>query len=64
MKIYFTRYVNYKSIKMLSLYFDKFMGKIKEHERKKYLIIDGYMLNKVLDKIKEIIAIQKIHNTR
>ena len=64
MKIYFTRYVNYKSIKMLSLYFDKFMGKIKEHERKKHLIIDGYMLNKVLDKIKEIITIQKIHNTR
>ena len=49
---------------MLSLYFDKLMGKIKEHERKKYLMIDGYMLNKVLDKIKEIITIQKIHNTR
>ena len=64
MKIYYTRYVNYKSIKMFSLYFDKFMGKIKEHERKKYLMIDGYMLNKVLDKIKEIITIQKIHNTR
>ena len=48
---------------MLSLYFDKLMGKIEEHERKKYLLVDDYMLNKVLDKIKEIISIEKF-NTR
>ena len=32
--IYFTRYVNYKSIKMLSLYFHKLMETIEEHEGK------------------------------
>ena len=29
--------------------------KIEEHERKKYLMVDDYMLNKVLDKIKILI---------
>ena len=29
------------------------MGKIEEHEGKKYLMVNDYMLNKVLDKIKE-----------
>ena len=31
--IYFTRYVNSKSIKMLSLHYHELMGKIKEHGR-------------------------------
>ena len=35
------------------------MGKIKEHERKKYLMAGNDISNKVLDKIKEIIAIEK-----
>ena len=34
--IYFTRYVHGKSIKMLSLHCHELMGKIQEHERKKY----------------------------
>ena len=34
------------------------MGKIEEHEGKKYLIVDGYMLDIVLDKIKETIGIK------
>ena len=29
--------------------------KTEEHERKKYLMVDDYMLNKVLDKIKILI---------
>ena len=32
--------------------------KIEEHEGKKYLMVDVYMLRKVLDKIKEIINIE------
>ena len=32
--IYFTRYGNYKSIKMLSLDFYKLVGKIEEHKEK------------------------------
>ena len=32
--IYFTKYVNCKSIKMLSLHFYKLMGKTEEHEEK------------------------------
>ena len=44
---------------MLSLYYDELMGKVKEHERKKYLVIDDYMLDNVLDKVKEIIGIEK-----
>ena len=32
--------------------------KIEEHEGKKYLMVDVYMLHKVLDKIKEIINIE------
>ena len=38
-------------IKMSSLYFHGLMGKTEEHERKKYLMVDDYMLNKVLYKI-------------
>ena len=33
------------------------MGKIEEHEGKKYLIVDDYMRDKLLGKIKEIIVI-------
>ena len=35
------------------------MRKIKEHGRKKYLMVDNFIPNKVLDKIKEIIGIEK-----
>ena len=35
------------------------MGKIEEHKRKKYLMVDNYTLDKV-KKIKEIIGIEKI----
>ena len=36
---------------MLSLYFFKLMEKIEEHEGKKYLMVDYYIVDKVLDKI-------------
>ena len=49
--IYFTRYVNCKVIKTLSLYFYKLMGKIEENEGKKYLLVDDYMVDNILDKI-------------
>ena len=64
--IYFTRYVHSKSIKVLSLLYHELMGgKIEEHEGKKYLIIDDYcMLDKVLNKIKEIIGIEKFDDTK
>ena len=52
--IYFTRYVHKRSIKMLSLHYHELMGKIEEHEGKK-LMVDDYMMNKALDKVKEII---------
>ena len=32
--IYFTRHNHSKSIKMLSLYYNELMGKVKEHEGK------------------------------
>ena len=62
--IYFTRYVRIKSIKILSLYYNKLIRKIKEHEGKKKLMIDDYVLNKVLDKIKAIISIENFNNTK
>ena len=56
--IYFTRYVQSKSIKILSLYYHKLIGWNEEHEGKKYLMVDDYIVNKVLDKIKKIIGIE------
>ena len=39
------------------------MRKIKKHEGQKYMMVD-YKLDKVLDKIKEIIGIEKFHDTK
>ena len=39
------------------------MEKIKEHEGKTYLMVYDYMLDKVLDTIKEIVGIAKFHDT-
>ena len=44
---------------MFSLHYHELMGNIEKHEEKKYLIIDDYMLGKILDKIKEIIGVKK-----
>ena len=39
---------------MLNLYYDELIGKTEEYEEKKYLMVDDYTLDKVLDKIKRI----------
>ena len=62
MVIYFTRYVHSNSIRMLSLHHHELMGNNEEHEGKRYLMVDDYMLDKVFNKIKEIIGIDFIHN--
>ena len=48
MLIYFTRYFHSKSIKVLNLHYHELMGKIEEHEGKKYLMANEYMLDKIL----------------
>ena len=63
--IYFTRYDCGKSIRMSSLCYHELMKKkIEEDERKKYLMMDDYMLDKVSDKIKEIIGIKKFDDSK
>ena len=52
--IYFTRYVHSKSIKMLSLHYHKLMKKLM-NMKKKYLMVNDYILDGVLEKIKETI---------
>ena len=64
MTFYFTRYVHSKSIKMLSLHYHELLGKIKEHKWKKYLTINNYMLDKVLEKIRETIGVIKFDDTK
>ena len=39
------------------------MEKTEEDKGKKYLMVDDYMLDKVLDKIKKIIGIEKFVDT-
>ena len=61
--IYFTRCDGSKSVRILSLHYNNLMGAIEEHEGKKYLIACPCILNKVLDKIKDIIGIEKFDDT-
>ena len=49
---------------MLSLHYHKLIGRTEEHEGKKYLMADYYMLDKVFDKIKKITGILKFDNTK
>ena len=44
------------------LHYHELMGKTEGHEKNIYLMVDNYMVNKVLDKIKEIMRIRKIYN--
>ena len=37
---------------MLSLYYHQLMGKINEHVGKKYLMVDDYVIDKIIDRIK------------
>ena len=61
--IYFSRYVHKKAIKLLSLHYRELMRKLEEHERK-YLMVVDCMLDKVLDKIKEVTGIEKIDDLK
>ena len=49
---------------MLSLHYPKRMGKIEERYGKKYLMVNDYMLDKLLGKIKETIGIVKFYDTK
>ena len=49
---------------MLSLYFHELIQKIEEYERKKNLMIDDNILDKVLDKVKKIKGIEKFDDIR
>ena len=62
--IYFTRYHPDKSRTLFNLYYDELIRKIEEYEGKKSLMVDDYMLDLVLDKIKKIISIEKFDNTK
>ena len=48
---------------MLGLYYHELMEKIEHYQGKKYLMI-GDILNKVLEKIVEIICIEKFDDTK
>ena len=48
-----TRYVHNKLIKVLRMHYGELIWKFKEHERKKKMMVDDYILNIVLDKIKK-----------
>ena len=51
--MYFNRYAHIMLLNMLSLHYHELMRQIKEHEGKKYLMVNDNMIDKVLDKIKE-----------
>ena len=52
--IYFTRYILNKLITTLKLYYEELIGKIEKSEWKKYLMVDDFIIGKVLGKIKRI----------
>ena len=49
---------------MLSLYYHELMEKVKKNRGRKYFMIDDYVLDKVLGKIKEIIGFEKFDETK
>ena len=60
---FFSICVYSKSVKMLSLHYQELIGKVKE-AKEKNLMVDDYMLDTVLDRIKEIINIEELDNTK
>ena len=50
-------------LKILTLSYYELMRKVKEHEEK-YLVIGDFVLDKVFEKIKEIIRIEKFDDTK
>ena len=49
---------------MLSLHYHELMRKTEEHKQKKYLMVNDYMPDKVLEKINEATGIVKIDDTK
>ena len=51
---------------MSSLHYQKLLEKVEKHQKKKKkcLVVDDYIINKVLDKIKGIINIKKSDDTK
>ena len=49
---------------MLGLDYPALTAKTEENVGKKYLIVDDYMLNKALAKVKEIIGTEKFDDTK
>ena len=49
---------------MPNLHYRELMGKIGERKGKKYLMVNDYMLDKVLDKIIETIGTAKFDDTK
>ena len=64
MVIYFTIYDSGKSMRILSLHCNKLKGKIEKKKGERYFIACHFILNKVLDKIKEMIGIKKYADTK
>ena len=61
MVIYFSRSHPNKLVTMQNQYYDAFIEKIEEYEGKKYLMVDDYTLEKVLNKITRI-GIEKLYH--
>ena len=49
---------------LLKKVYHELMRKTKEHEWKRYLMVDAYILNRVLDRIKERVSIEEFDNTK
>ena len=56
--------VSQKNLKSILSWINELMGMIEEHERKKYLMVNDYVSDKVLGKIKDIRGIEKFHDTK
>ena len=61
--IFFVRYGCSKSVRILTLYYNKLMGVIEEHERKKILDSLTLCTKQSIDEIKEIRGIEKFDDT-
>ena len=46
------------------MYYHDLMGKVEKHEGEKYWMVDDCMLNEVLDKVKEMISIEKFYDAK
>ena len=51
-------------MRILSLHYNKLKGKIEKKKGERYFIACHFILNKVLDKIKEMIGIKKYADTK